>query len=433
MDDRWMVWFSRISDHRKQKRTVRIKESTEGDDAAIDELIAREDLADFPAPAGGLVPPTLTGGIPGVRATMTNAQRLDWLRVIARTPDKQTLPELRRTFGDEWRSRHAAALPVGLTATDLLKTLLDFNGPQALAQQTNDLRARKRAEANAREGVDTRWMNPLAHHRFGPPLLVAESDAHQESSTAALENLQAWLGQPEGVQRLRAVLYMNLLCVHLAFRADAGLDITAEVTRLLVDTARRLLQGIALHTSDDALGDNAAAIATTLAWPQANDDGYPSPGATADSLHAAWDLPSVFVPLWFAAPDTMVLVARHALPEQHHGWLGATAQLARDTANLITCGLLAPQLGLMTTDGTQGLLLGGLLAHLAGQKDSMRRGQRLKIDSNDPYLQTFSGPMYLHRVWAHLSFLHRAHEAFRSAAARLPRSQLDEAPYTLAS
>ena len=108
----------------------------------------------------------------------------------------------------------------------------------------------------------------------------------------------------------------------------------------------------------------------------------------------------------------------------------ATAWLARDTAGLVTCGLLAPQLQLLGVVD-QDLLLDGLLAHLNGQKEALRRSKRLVPDSTDPFLQVLSRPMYLHRVWEHLKFLDRARQVLCTAAHRLPRSTLAGHPANL--
>ena len=425
--DLWDQSIRQITLHTAAKRPVAIKSSPLTTAGALDGAFEVTGLADLPAPAAGLVPPTLATGIPGLGPVLGAGQLwLDLIKTVAQAPGIQTLPEFRRVVG-EWMRRHEADLPPEASLKGLLTELIDLTELQSLAQQKKERDDRHRQEAGTWR--DAAWMNPLAGHRFGRPLETARSEL-TDSRPNECVNLRDWLGQPQGLHRLRAVLFANLLCVHLSVRADARSEATSAVVRLLMRTATRLLQAIALHTDDDGLGDNAAAIAFELARQDASDNGLPAIGASPRAAGAAAGLPRPFRPGWFAAPDSLLLTAWHALDPQHHDWLEATAWLARDTAGLVTCGLLAPQLQLLGVDD-QDLLLDGLLAHLNGQKEALRRSKRLVPDSTDPFLQVLSRPMYLHRVWEHLKFLDRARQVLCTAAHRLPRSTLAGHPANL--
>lgn len=423
----WDQCIRQITQHTATKRRVAIKSAPPSVADALDGVFEVEGLADLPAPAAGLVPPTLATGIPGLGPLVGGDRKwLDLIQTVARTPGIQTLPEFRRVIG-EWMQRHQADLPADATLKGLLCELIDLNDKQWLAQLKKGRDDRRKLEQGGT--LDDGWKNPLSSHRFGLPLQTARSD-DMGSRASECENLRAWLGQPQGLHRLRAVLFANLLCVHLAVRIDAKSKATAALVELLLRTATRLLQAIALHTDDDVLGDNAAAIASELARQRADGAHYPAIGDMPQAAGAAAGMPRPFRPGWFAAPDTLLLIARHALAPQHHGWLEATAWLARDTAGLITCGLLAPQLGLLGTHDRD-LLLDGLLAHLFAQKESLRRSKHPPAVSTDPFLEVLSAPMYLHRVWQHLQFLYRARHALCTAAHRLPRSSLAGQPAQL--
>lgn len=423
----WDQCIRQITQHTAAKRRVAIKASPPTAAGVLDGVFEVAGLADLPAPAGGLVPPTLATGIPGLGPVLgSDLIWLDLIQTVAHTPRIQTLPEFRRVVS-EWMQRHQADLPPEATLKGLLGALIDMNEQQWLAQQKKARDDRRRQAAGGNQ--DDTWMNPLASHRFGRPLQTAQSDDTGSRATEC-ENLRAWLGQPQGLHRVRAVLFVNLLCVHLSVRPDAPSDCTPAVVGLLMRTATRLLQAIALHTDDEVLGDNAAAIATELSRQSADGAGFPAIGATPRAAGAAASLPRPFRPGWVAAPDSLLLTARHALDPQHHTWLEATAWLARDTAGLVTCGLLAPQLQLLGADD-HASLLDGLLLHLHGQKEALRRPNRRALDSSDPFLQMLSKPMYLHRLWQHLQFLARARHALCTAARRLPRSKLADKPANL--
>lgn len=419
--DSWGQFFQQLGQHTAPKRRLAIKSLATEAASAVGDAFEQPGLADLPAPAGGLVPPTLATGLPGVGPAVGDGQLgRELVRWVAHTSGSQTLPEFRCVVG-EWMQRHAAQLPADAKLQDMLCELVEPTYKQRLADQ------RKRQRDAKAGGQADGWLNPLASHRFGPPLQTAQSD-DTASRPDEIENLRAWLSQPQGLHRLRTVLFANLLCVHLAVRADAPSDCTPAVVQLLMRTATRLLQAIALHTDDDTLGDNAAAIATELARHGSAPDGFPTL-ATAQRAAAAAGLPRPFRPCWFGSPDSLLLTARHALAPEHHAWLEATAWLARDTAHLITSGLLAPQLQLLGRE--EGLLLDGLYEHLQAQKDSLRKAKRRDFDATDPFQQVMSKPMYLHRIWQHLGFLLRARHALCTAAERLPPSKLAGLPVNL--
>ena len=179
------------------------------------------------------------------------------------------------------------------------------------------------------------------------------------------------------MQRLRGVLFTNMLCAHLACQQAPGLKKTANVIPLLLAKARRVLQDIVLYVDDDGLADTAAATDTALAEAERH-------GSRIDMT----GLPRPFRPGWFSSPDRMLQIARHALGEphttEHLGWLGNTAHLARDTAHRLTTGLLAPGLQLIG-DAPPGmpdnLLLDGLVAHLEAVKDSERKAKRRQTNA----------------------------------------------------
>ncbi|MBQ0944031.1 hypothetical protein KAK07_11865 [Ideonella sp. 4Y16] len=392
------------------------------------------DLADRPAPAGGLVPPTLHTGIPGLGPALPDdGALLDHLQDLARTPGTQILPEFRRTVS-EWMQRQPDGLPPDVNLKSLLRSLLDMEDRLLEAQQKKEERdARKAREARkelaASDGQDDAWLNPLAHHRFGAPLDTAQSDDTASSHTEIV-NLRETLKSPEVPHQLRAVFYANLLCVHLAVRATVTTGKTPVLVGLLMRSATRLLQAMALHIDDDSLGDNAAAIASELSRQlDAGHDGFPVVGLTRRAAAQAAGLPRPFRPGWFGSPDSLLLTAQNALGTEHHAWLTATAWLARDTAHVITCGLLAPQLQLLDTKDSE--LLDGLHVHLDAQKESLRKARRLDPDATDPYLQVLTRPMYLHRLWQHTGFLLRARHALCRAADNLPSSKLAGEPANL--
>ena len=423
----WEQCIRQIGQHTAPKRQVAIKTSPSTPADALEGVFELAGLADLPAPAGALVPPTLATGLPGLGPVLGEGHLwVDLIKTVARAPGVQTLPEFRRAVG-EWMQRHQAELPADATLKGLLCELLDMTEKQWKAQQKKDERTTKDECAAGKRGDEAdapndSWHNPLASHRFGRPLLMALSD-DTASRPSECKNLRSWLEQPQGLHRLRAVLFANLLCVHLSVRADARSDCTSAVLHLLMRTATRLLQVIALHVDDEMLGDNAAAIATELTRQHSAGDGFPVIGATQRAAAAAVGLPRSFRPRWFGAPDSLLLTAMHALEPLHNGWLEATAWLARDTAGLITCGLLAPQLQLLGTLSDD-LLLDGLLRHLYSQKESLRRKNPQTFDSTDPFLQVLSKPMYLHRVWEHLQFLGRVRHTLCTAALRLPPSKV---------
>ena len=288
-------------------------------------------------------------------------------------------------------------------------------------------------------------MNPLAHHRFGPPLQTARFD-DQYIGPPEAQNLAGWLAEPLGVQRLRGVLFTNMLCAHLACQQAPGLKKTANVIPLLLAKARRVLQDIVLYVDDDGLADTAAATDTALAEAERH-------GSRIDMT----GLPRPFRPGWFSSPDRMLQIARRALGEphttEHLGWLGNTAHLARDTAHRLTTGLLAPGLqliGAAQPGMPDTLLLDLLAAHLAAikrseQKAKTRRAKAAKPasstgeeanagadanategkpadhgDAGDRLLQVFNHPLYLNRVQRHLKFLIRCRDPLLEAVRNLP-------------
>lgn len=419
----WDQCIQQIEQHTAPKRSLANKSMATEAASVLGDAFEQPGLADLPAPAGGLVPPTLATGMPGVGPAVGQGQLwLDRIKNVARTPGIHTLPEFRSVVG-EWMQRHANQLPADVKLKDMLFELLAPTPEQQKAQLKQQERDDKKLPTMA-DGQAGDWLNPLASHRFGPPLQTAQSD-DTASRQAEIVNLCAGLGEPQGLHRLRAVLYANLLCVHLSVRADAPSQCTPAVVQLLMRTATRLLQAIALLTDDDTLGDNAAAIASELARHESEPDGFP----TIATAQRAAGLPRPFRPRWFGSPDSLLLTARHALAREHHAWLEATAWLARDTAHLITCGLLAPQLQLLGTEGD--LLLDGLHEHLDKQKEKLRKAKRKRFDSTDPFQQVLAKPMYLHRVWEHLGFLLRARHALCAAAQRLPPSKLAGQPVYL--
>ena len=165
------------------------------DGAGADAVFDGSREADLPAPAGGLVPPTMANGLPGVGPGWTRRCRLEALgdlmarlRRLNRSQPGRTdaMPELRKTV-DEWLARQRRVGPPisdAVTGMEVLDELVTLS--------SKDQGARRKHDSRSADKPQPAWMNPLAHHHFGPPLQTARFD-DQYIGPPEAQNLAGWL------------------------------------------------------------------------------------------------------------------------------------------------------------------------------------------------------------------------------------------------